>query len=156
MTESPEYANSVDHTVDGDTLVVNLYDANKGKAKRTGGPYRDEIEAEQAELIRAKMEKRDPDFDNPGPYAGTRLVPESQLTERDVDKSHYADTVKVENEPVTSYVADTTDAFKGDPDPKQADWDNDMSKVTALEAGLKFQDLENKASAPDPEPDYDV
>jgi hypothetical protein len=142
----------MNHSTDGDQLTVDLYDANKGKSKRTGGPYRDEIEAEQAELIRAKMENRDPDFDNPGPYAGTRLVPKSQLTERDVDKSHFADTLEVENEPVTSYVADTTDGFKGDPDPKQADWDNDGSKVTALQSGLLMQELENKNKTPDPEP----
>lgn len=156
---SPEYQNSVNHDVDGDQVTVKLYDANKGKAARTGGPYRDEVEREQAEIQRAKVEGREPDLDNPPPSAGTVLVPESQLTERDVDKSHFADTVKIENEPVTSYVADTSDPFKGDPDPRQVDWDNDADKVKALEGGLALQELEKKNNIPDPEPqdrDYEV
>lgn len=147
--ESPEYQNSVNHTVEGDTVKVDLYDANKGKAPRTGGPYRDEIEAEQAELMRAKAEGRDPDFDNPGPYAGTQLVPASQLTETDVDKRHFADTVKLENEPVVS-VEVQQPVYEADP--AQADWDNDTSKLDALRAGTEYNDLVAKNNTPDPEP----
>jgi hypothetical protein len=157
--ESPEYANSQNHDIDGDKLVVKLYDANKGKTPRTGGPYLDEVQAEQAEIQRAKVEGREPDLDNPGPTASTVLVPASQLTERDVDKSHYADTLAIENEPVTTYVADTSDPFLGEPDPRQADWDNDSDKIKALQGGVLMQELEAKNNTPDPEPkndDYEV
>ena len=143
--DSPEYKNSVNHDTNDGEVVVNLYDANQGKLPRTGGPYRDDIEKEQAEVWRAKQEGREPDLDNPPATAATHLVPESQLVERDTNVSHYSDTLKNENEPVSSYVADTTDGFQGDPDPTQPNWDNDMSKVAALDAGLKMEELKEKA-----------
>jgi hypothetical protein len=154
MPENVEYANSVNHEVNenGD-VVVNLYDANKGKTPRTGGPYLDEVQAEQAEINRAKQEGREPDLDNPPPYVGTQLVPASQLTERDVDKMHYADTLPIENEPVTSYVAE----FPEDKaDPTQADWDNNMDKVNALRGATEYKALVEKNNVPDPEPVDDV
>src|SRR6266542_2208619 len=140
--QSPEYASSVNHDTDNDELVVKLYDANHGKTKRTGGPYRDDVEREQAEIQRAKLEGREPDLENPGPSTGTQLVPASQLVERDVDKSHYSDSLAIENEP----------------DPTQANWDNDASKVAALDAAVKFQELQDKANKPDSEPkdEFDV
>ena len=140
-TESPEYANSNNHDTSGDELVVNLYDANHGKTPRTGGPYRDDVEREQAELIRAKFENRDPDFDNPPASAGTVLVTKSQLVERDTDKSHYSDTLDVVNEPVASYVAEVPEHPA---DPTQPDWDNNMDQVNALDAGLRMQELREK------------
>lgn len=133
-------------------VSIDLYNANHGKAPRTGGPYRDDIEQEQAELWRAKMENRDPDFDNPPASAGTVLVPKSQLVERDTDKSHFSDAVEVTNEPVATIVVDASDPFKGDPDPAQANWDNDMSKVNALQGGVLFQELTEKNNTADKEP----
>ena len=144
--ESPEYVNSPNHEVDGDTLKVNLYDANQGKLPRDGGPYLDEIEREQAEILRAKREGREPDLDNPPPSTGTVLVTKSQLTERSTDKSHYADTVEVVNGPVASYEAEKP---VHEADPTQPDWDNDMSKVTALEAGLKMEQLKSETKSSD-------
>lgn len=147
--QDPEFQNSVNHEVNGDEVRVNLYDAQKGRVPRTGGPYLDEIQAEEAERRRAKAEGREPDLDNPGPYAGTALVTASQLPERDVDKSHYAETLPIENEPVASYVVDFPESKA---DPGQADWDNDMDKVNALRGAQEYQALVEKNNVPDPEP----
>lgn len=124
--------------------TVDLYDANLGKTPRTGGPYRDDIEKEQAELTRAKFENRDPDFDNPGPSAGTMLVTKGQLVERDTDKSHFSDSVEVVNEPVISY---EVQEWVNEPDPTQPDFDNDMTRVAALEAGQRLDELKAKAES---------
>jgi len=147
--DRPEFVDSVNHDVDGDEVKLNLYNANHGKVPRTGGPYRDDIEMEQAELMRAKAENRDPDFDNPPPSAGTVLVPASQLVERDVDKSHFTDTVKIVNEPVESVVVEIPET---EPDPTQVDWDNNMDKVNALRGGVEYQELLERSNKPDPEP----
>ena len=148
----PEHEQSINHeAVDGEdnAVKVNLYDANKGKTPRTGGPYLDEVQAEEAERRRARVENREPDLDNPPPYVGTRLVTASELTERDVDKSHYADNLPIVNEPVASYVAEfPTD----EADPTQANWDNDMDKVNALRGAQEYQELVDKNNTPDPEP----
>lgn len=147
MTEhNPELDNSVNHSeVDGE-LVVDLYDANDGKTPRTGGPYLDQVQKEQAEVIRAKAEGREPDLDNPPATAATQLVTAAELVERDTDKSHYSDTVKITNEPVASVKVDTTSAFDGEPDPSQANFDNDMTKVNVLEAGKKFEQLKGDST----------
>lgn len=126
------------------TVKVELYDAAQGKAPRTGGPYLDDVERHNAETWRAQQEGREPDYDNPGPVAGTRLVPKHELVERDTDKSHYSDAVAVTNEPVASYVVEPD---KNEADPSQPDWDNDSSKVAALEAGERFAELRDKAAA---------
>jgi hypothetical protein len=145
----PEHADSINHDVDGEDVVVKLYDANKGKMPRTGGPYLDEVQAEQAEINRAKREDREPDLENVPPYTGTVLVPASQLTERDVDKSHYSEFLPIENEPVATYVAEKPTS---EPDPTQAAWDNDSQKVAALEASVRFNELVEKNNKPDTEP----
>lgn len=132
-------------TVDEDgTQHVDLYIASHGKAKRTGGPYLDDLEREKAEEIRAKMEGREPDYDNPGATAGTLLVPKSMLRETDTDKSHMNETVEVTNKPVESY---TVPVVETKPDPTQLDWDNDNTKVAVLEAAQKFEELKAKAEA---------
>lgn len=142
--------NSINHsTNDGGELVVDLYNANDGKVPRTGGPYLDQIQQEQAELIRAKMENREPDLDNPPATAATQLVTASELVERDTDKSHYGDTLAITNEPVASVVVDTTSGFDGEPDKTQANFDNDMTKVNNLRAGNEFAMLTE--DAPEPE-----
>lgn len=142
MTVNPDF--SVDHldankTVDDDgTQTVDLYIASHGRSPRTGGPYADDIEREKAEEIRAKMENREPDYDNPPATAGTLLVPKSKLVERDVDKSHISETIEVTTKPVDSY---TVPVEENEPDPTQAAWDNDMSKVNALEAAARYDEL---------------
>lgn len=158
MTVNPSYG--VDHldankSVDDEgSTTVDLYIASHGKTKRTGGPYMDDIQREKAEELRAKMEDREPDLDNPPADVATKLVAKSQLVETDVDKTHIFATVEVENEPVDSYVVP---AEKNEPDPSQVDWDNDGTKVAALEAAAKYKKLveDNKVTdTPEPTPAF--
>lgn len=113
-----------------ETVTVNLYDANKGKAPRTG-IYRDELEAEQAEVRRAKLEDREPDLDNPPATAATQLVPKEYLRETDTDKSHFSDKVEVQNEPVSSFEYTPPEHPQ---DENQVDFDNNMDVVNAVRA----------------------
>jgi len=130
---------SVDvQVVDEETKRVDLYDANKGKVARTGGPYLDEIEAEKAEIRRAKVENREPDLDNPPAVVSTRLVPKSQLVERDTNLSHVSEFVEVENEPVTTIEVVVP---KTEPDPAQVDFDNNYDVLNALKAGQQLEEL---------------
>lgn len=140
-----ENTHSVNTRKEGDEVIVDLYDANHGKAPRTGGPYLDDIERRNAETWRAQKENREPDYDNPPAVVSTVLVPKSQLVERDTDKSHFTDAVEVENEPVAQYVADTSDGFKGESDPTQPDFDNNYDRLNALNAGVKLNELKDKA-----------
>lgn len=123
-------------------VKIDLYDSNKGKVARTGGPYQDELVAEEAEKRRAKLEGREPDYENPGPTAATQLVTKQHLVERDTDKAHYSDAVEVENEPVSSYVVEPE---VNEPDPTQVDWDNDMDKVNAAEAKARLDTAQSNA-----------
>lgn len=54
-----------------DIKFFNIHDGLRG---RDGGPYLDQMEVQQAEIQRAKVEGREPDFDKPGSSAGTPLV----------------------------------------------------------------------------------
>lgn len=137
-------------------VMVDLYDANDGKVPRTGGPYLDQLQKEQAEVIRAKAEGREPDLDDPPATAATQLVTKSELVERDTDKSHFSDAVEVTNEPVASVLVDTTSGFEGTPDPSQADFDNDMTKVSVLEAGQKFKALQEESTPAKTESEFEV
>lgn len=121
-------------------VKVDLYDAAQGKVPRTGGPYLDDIERHEAETWRAKLEDREPDYANLPAVAATVLVPKSALVERDTDKMHFSDAVEVTNKPVDSFIAE---APVYEVDPSQADWDNDASKVAALDASRKFEELKS-------------
>lgn len=147
MTINPNYdveSLDVNKEVDEDgTATVALYNAQHGKTPRTGGPYLDDVEREQAEIRRAKVEGREPDLDNPPPTAGTVLVPKSMLVERDADKNHLSDTVEVTNEPEAYYQVPVE---KTEPDPTQPDFDNDMSRLNALRAGREMEELKAQAS----------
>lgn len=147
MTINPDYDVekldvNKDVAEDG-TTTVHLYNAAHGKTPRTGGPYLDDVEREQAEERRAKIEGREPDLDNAPAAVGTVLVPKSALVERDVDKNHLSDTVEVTNEPVTSY---DVPVEKTEPDPTQVDFDNDMTKLRQAEAALRLNELKGQAS----------
>lgn len=142
MTINPDYnVDSLDVNKDVDdegTSTVHLYNAAVGKTPRTGGPYLDDVEREEAEKRRAKIEDREPDLDNPPATAGTLLVPKSALVERDVDKSHMSDSVEVTVDPVDSYEVPVE---KAEPDPTQVDFDNDMTKLNVLAAGKQLEEL---------------
>lgn len=61
------------------SVSQKLFNANDGLTGRDGGPYLDEVEMRDAEKRRAAVENRKPDLENPGPTAGTYLVPGSYL-----------------------------------------------------------------------------
>jgi len=67
-----------------ESVDTKFFIAQDGISGRDGGPYLDQVEREQAEIQRAKVEGREPDLDNPGPNAGTVLVTERKL----VDNPH--------------------------------------------------------------------
>lgn len=56
-----------------------LFNPNDGITGRNGGPYLDEVQAQQDEIRRAKVEGREPDLDNPGPNAGIQLSTAAQM-----------------------------------------------------------------------------
>ena len=130
---------------DSDTRTIDLYDANEGKVKRTGGPYRDLMEREEAEKRRAVIEDREPDLDNPPATAATQLIPKDYLRENDTDKSHFSDKVEVTVEPMDSF--EYTEP-KSEADPNQVDFNNDMSVVNALDAKAKLDNARTSVSPP--------
>lgn len=56
-----------------------LFNPNDGLTGRDGGPYLDEVQAQQDEIKRAKVEGREPDLDNPGANAGIQLSTAQQM-----------------------------------------------------------------------------
>ena len=52
---------------------TNFWNAQDGVRGRDGGPYADEVDAQQREIARAKAEGREPDLDNPPPFVGNQL-----------------------------------------------------------------------------------
>lgn len=62
-----------------ETQKVKFYNAMDGVTGRDGGPYMDHDDARQAEINRARIEKREPDLDNPPATAGQVLLTEAQL-----------------------------------------------------------------------------
>lgn len=62
-----------------DMVERKLYNPHDNLTGRDGGPYLDQVERARAEEIRARVEGREPDLDDPGPVAGTPLVVGAQL-----------------------------------------------------------------------------
>jgi hypothetical protein len=65
-----------------DTAFWNAQDGVRG---RDGGPYADEVDAQQREIARARAEGREPDLDNPPPFVGNQL-----RTSRTVEDNVYS------------------------------------------------------------------
>lgn len=132
--------------------TIDLYDANKGLLKRTGGPYLDELERVEAEKRRALVEDREPDLEHPPASVGTLLVPKQYLRETDTDHSAAAlgGYVELEHEPegVLTVQVDTDEV-----DPTQVDWDNDHQKVNAMQAAAAHNKAQNTVNTPDVEPE---
>jgi hypothetical protein len=131
-------------------VEMDLYLSSHGKVPRTGGPYSDDLTREEAEKRRAKAEDREPDYDNPPAAGGDLLVPKQYLRETDTDKVHFSDQVEVRNKPVQTVMVDVTSAEHTKPDPTQVAWDNDQSKVNALQA----KKVLDEAGQPDPAEGY--
>lgn len=62
-----------------DTRETNLFNPHDNLTGRDGGPYLDLVERERAETLRAKVEDREPDYENAPAVAGTPLVTGPQL-----------------------------------------------------------------------------
>ena len=58
---------------------VPVYNPNAGLSPRVGGPYLDQLELERAEVQRAVVEKRNPDFTNMAGTAGVPLMTAGQV-----------------------------------------------------------------------------
>lgn len=56
-----------------------LFNPNDRLTGRDGGPYLDQVMAQQDEILRAKREGREPDLDNPPANAGIPLSTAAQL-----------------------------------------------------------------------------
>lgn len=83
----PKTKNQADETpVSSDeTKDLGFYNPHDGVKGRDGGPYLDYVEREQAEIVRANKEGRDPVFDGSTPaVAGTPLVPANQVVDNSV------------------------------------------------------------------------
>ena len=78
--------------------TVDLYNAHEGTHKRLPGRYLDDVEREQAEIARARVEDREPDFDDLPATAGTPLVRKELLAPTGHLNGHSIE----EAEPVTS------------------------------------------------------
>ena len=63
---------------------LGFYNPHAGLKGRDGGPYLDEVLRERAEVNRAKLEGREPDFENLPAEAGTPLVPATQVIDNSV------------------------------------------------------------------------
>lgn len=125
---------------------VNVYNLHAGLAPRVGGPYLDIVQLEQAEIQRALIEGREPDFDNMAGSAGVPLVTAAQLVQAHTNASvdsvvsgmveSNADNDKVGPKPVTQvdhvgtdvnlHAAEEYDATK---DPTSPEFD--QTKVTS-------------------------
>lgn len=67
--------------------TVKLYNSNDGLfGRRDGGPYLDEVQAKQAEELRAYKEGREPNYEEKI-WQGTQLVTADQLI-RDFNPTH--------------------------------------------------------------------
>ena len=64
-----------------------LFNVHEGLTGRDGGPYMDDEERRLAEIRRAAVEGREPDFENMGAVAGTQLVPGAYLLDRQFNNS---------------------------------------------------------------------
>lgn len=58
---------------DNDVKTRDLYNANDGVFGRQGGPYLDEVEQLQHEILQSAREGKKPDLDNPRSYPGIQL-----------------------------------------------------------------------------------
>lgn len=92
----------------------DFYNIHAGTKGRSQGVYLDEVERENAELNRAKIEGREPDFDNAPAVAGTPLVTKPQLVDNSLMSNGDRQGVEDEAKPMSNLTVDTSK----DEDPK--------------------------------------
>lgn len=61
--------------------TVDLYNVNDGIHGRQGGPYLDQVEQANFERMQAAREGKEPDYGNPRPYPGIKLVTKAALVQ---------------------------------------------------------------------------
>lgn len=98
--------------------TVDLYNANDGLFGRDGGPYLDQEQRRAQEVVNAKREEREPDFDNlpltPG-IAAVRLVELVQgHTSFRLAGQEELDVTKVTAEPVGKAAANVNEVAPED------------------------------------------
>lgn len=91
-------------------MTTELYNPNDGLHGRDGGPYLDQVQREQAEVVIARREGREPDFENLPLTPGTPLVTADYLLDisnsvriagdRDKSRAITVDPVAVVETPV--------------------------------------------------------
>lgn len=86
-----------------DQEFYNVHDGLKGRLK---GRYLDEVEREEAEVLRAKLENREPDFENAPPTAGTPVVVKGQLIDNSVMSNPSSQGVDSEAQPIATVPVD--------------------------------------------------
>lgn len=134
-----------------------VYNPNDGLVGRDGGPYLDEVQAEQDEIRRAKAEGRKPDLKNPGANAGIQLSTAGQmlatLTTQGAPSRENARTLAVDeiyrntqekvSSPVADKIPDTSKAKSADDEKVLVFNENDpnapLTETTAKDAGKNDQ-----------------
>lgn len=90
------------------TETVGFYNVNALRDRPPGGVFLDDVERGKAEFLRAAAEGRDPDYDNPGSYAGDVLVSESAAR----NLLGLPETVSLDVDPAQELPVDTTPSDK--------------------------------------------
>jgi hypothetical protein len=70
MADAKDKSYTPEHVVDQDLVYLQKI----GRPVNTGGIFLDDVQRINAEKVRAKLEGREPDLENPGSTAGTPLV----------------------------------------------------------------------------------
>lgn len=90
-------------------VETDFYNAQAGAFGRLPGTYLDEVEAEQAEIVRAAQQDREPDLENPPATAGQPLVVPAQLAPTSLTSvSHSVDP---ELAPISAPVSTTLPSY---------------------------------------------
>lgn len=97
-----------DGEVESQTVDTKFYNQHDGTTGRLPGQYLDEIERNQAEVLRAKAEGREPDLNNPGSTAGTPIVTEGSLTDNSINHRDLIDEDAPTAQPVQTLPVDQT------------------------------------------------
>lgn len=116
---------------------VNLFNPHDGLTGRDGGPYLDQVERNNAEIVRAAKEGRKPDLENAPATAGTPLVTASEL-------------VKMANPASVPSQAGTTDAMTNAVDTLAANEDFPVSAFAAREKTDAEKEAARLAESNDP------
>ena len=144
-----------------------VYNPNDGLVGRDGGPYLDEVQAEQDEIRRAKAEGRKPDLEHPGANAGIQLSTAGQMLATLTVQGHpsrekartlavdeiYRNTQEKVSSPVADNIPDTSKAKSSDDANVLVFNENDpnapLSETTAKDKGKDEQTVKIVTAKPE-------